>query len=161
MEATQHPFPRRAATSQKIRVLCAMAPFDLNVPSLTVREDNGRVILPPGTTNHGNPNLLCLPTKWTDVAIFILGNYVAHAATIVLSPGSSLAFTCGGVVHAIFAPVSGAAGGYRAIHSWAIWAPTDLQKAARAGALCKVVRSEEYAQTDFERSLSVNCEYST
>jgi len=67
-----------------------MAPFDAGFPLFVARADNGTVTLPPGATNHGNPNLLCLPTKWTDIAIFILGNYVAHATTVVLPPGNSL-----------------------------------------------------------------------
>lgn len=52
--------------------------------------NNSTLPLPPGTTNHGNPKLICLPTKWTDVIVFFLGNYVAHAATIRLEPGMSI-----------------------------------------------------------------------
>ncbi|KAM5520282.1 hypothetical protein FOXYSP1_18706 [Fusarium oxysporum f. sp. phaseoli] len=44
------------------------------------------VVLPPGTSNHSNPNIICFPAKWSDIAIFFLGNYVAHAATVLSIP---------------------------------------------------------------------------
>lgn len=91
-----------------------MAPFDTGFPLFVARADNGTVTLPPSATNHGNANLLCLPTKWTDIAIFILGNYVAHAATVVLPPGNSLFTTIRVVVFAMLTLASGAARGYRA-----------------------------------------------
>jgi len=53
------------------------------------QSNSSTIILPSGTTNHGEPNIICLPAKWTDISEFILGNYVAHAATIVYQQGSS------------------------------------------------------------------------
>jgi len=41
----------------------------------------------PGYTHHGKCNLLCAPATWFDILIFFLGNYVAHAATVVSLPG--------------------------------------------------------------------------
>src|ERR1700722_2875810 len=113
------------------------------------------VVLPPGTSNHGNPNLVCFPAKWTDIAVFFLGNYVAHAATIVLEPGAPALITIQTVAMALFFPVSGVNKGFQAIFSFAKFASTDLQTAARAGALCKVVRTKEYARTNREARLTI------
>jgi hypothetical protein len=38
----------------------------------------------PGISNHGDPNILCFPTKATDVLLFFLANYLAHAMTVKL-----------------------------------------------------------------------------
>jgi hypothetical protein len=43
---------------------------------------NVTLSLPPGTSNHGDPNLICTPVSWIDIITFFLGNYVAHAATV-------------------------------------------------------------------------------
>jgi hypothetical protein len=51
---------------------------------------NITLTVPDGTSTHGKPNLLCTPTRWTDIVIFFLGNYVAHhahAATAISLPG--------------------------------------------------------------------------
>ena len=90
--------------------------------------------------NHNNLNLCCRPAKWTDILIFYLGNYFAHAATTKSLPGES---TIGGIITvftALLFPTSGVVRGTRAIYSRAIFADTDLQTAARAGALCTVVK---------------------
>ena len=43
--------------------------------------------VPNGTSIQGDNDLLCLPTRWSDVVLFIFGNYAAHAVTIVSRPG--------------------------------------------------------------------------
>src|SRR2546429_9111725 len=48
---------------------------------------NITITAPDGTSNHGDPRLLCTPTRWSDIMIFFLGNYVAHAATVKPLPG--------------------------------------------------------------------------
>lgn len=116
--------------------------------------DTGGVILPPGTSNHDDPNLICFPAKWSDVAIFFLGNYVAHAATLVSEPGAPALLSFKDIFTALFFPVNGINRGFRAIFSFAKFAATDLQTAARAGALCRVVREGEYAQSFREVRIS-------
>jgi hypothetical protein len=39
---------------------------------------NITISVPEGTSDHGNPNLLCTPTKWLDVLVFFFANYLAH-----------------------------------------------------------------------------------
>ena len=34
-------------------------------------------VLPQGITNHGDPELLCSPSDWNDIAIFILANFTS------------------------------------------------------------------------------------
>lgn len=101
---------------------------------------NGNVTLPVGVSNHGDPNLLCSPAKWTDIVIFFLGNYFAHAATIRSSPGNSIFVSINTAISALFFPASGIRRGLAGVFSLAKFGRTDLQIAARAGALCRVVR---------------------
>ncbi|KAI9868466.1 MAG: hypothetical protein M1813_005910 [Trichoglossum hirsutum] len=128
----------------------AVLPISAQAPT------NETVVLPPGASNHGDPNLICVLAKWSDILIFYLGNYVAHAATIVSLPGSSLLDSTRNAFFALLFPVRGVSRGFRALFSLAKFAPTDLHMAARAGALCKVVRKAEYAQTIYEYTLTLN-----
>jgi hypothetical protein len=109
---------------------CAPAPLSTN----------DTVILPPGTSNHGIPNLLCLPAKWTDIAAFFLGNYIAHAATVVLQPGSSPLNTAVAMIFACLLPGSGLARALRAIMAGIRFTQDELRVAARAGALCTFLK---------------------
>lgn len=94
----------------------------------------------PGFEHHGDCNLLCRPAAWTDIVVFYLGNYVAHAATIVTTPGESPAHTLTTFLIALLWPGGGVRKGLEAILSGAIFARTELERAARSGALCAVVK---------------------
>ncbi len=94
----------------------------------------------PGYVHHGTDcSLLCQPASWLDITIFFLGNYVAHAATVINEPGQSPFMTLVNIILALLVPGAGILTGVSAILSRAILAPTSLQCAARAGALCMVV----------------------
>ncbi|KAI1502222.1 hypothetical protein F5X99DRAFT_169933 [Biscogniauxia marginata] len=97
----------------------------------------------PGYSHHGNCDLLCRSATWTDIIAFFLGNYVAHAATVIGLPGQSSLTSIVNVMMALCFPGSGVIRGIRAISSRAVLAPTDLQMAARAGAICAIVRDDE------------------
>ncbi|KAH7176197.1 hypothetical protein EDB81DRAFT_897304 [Dactylonectria macrodidyma] len=99
---------------------------------------NTTVILPPDTSNHGNPDLLCRPPKWVDITIFFLGNYVAHVGTIVTNPGESTTSVIFASIFALLFPVTGVVRGVNAIKSMAIFGKNDLERAARSGALYMV-----------------------
>lgn len=109
-------------------------------------------------TNHGDPNISCTPTSWTDVAYFFIGNYVAHAATVksypgeggksmilailgaLLLPTSGLVRGLNGILrHAKFRGVKGFKGGFKSL-----FATPDYQTAAAAGALIMLVRSSKW-----------------
>ena len=97
--------------------------------------------LPQGVTNHGDPDLLCGPSSWNDIAIFILANYVAHAVTVRTKPGESAFDILMVMVGALLLPTHGVTRGIRSIYQAAIFAKTDLDAAKRAHSLCAVVRT--------------------
>jgi hypothetical protein len=107
--------------------------------------------VPAGTSDHGDPNLLYTPTKWFDVVVFYLANYLVHAATVKASPGESIIDLAFAVFLAIAFPFSGLVRGLEAIarHASFSWRRKtfscgDLRTTTRAGALCFVVRNESW-----------------
>ncbi|KAK4182618.1 hypothetical protein QBC35DRAFT_395605 [Podospora australis] len=102
-------------------------------------ETNITLIVPEVSTNHGDPELLCTPAKWTDYLVFFFSNYVAHAVTTVAVPGQGLEATVFSFLYAIVCPASAI---YRALNAITRHAATarknPLTRAARAGALCMV-----------------------
>ena len=96
--------------------------------------------LPPGSSNHGNPNLLCIPPRWFDYLLFYLSNYLAHAATVIKTPGQGRKEMIYNFLAALLLPGSGNMRAMEAIrrHSWLESDP--IKRALRAGALCMVVR---------------------
>ncbi|KAF3765780.1 hypothetical protein M406DRAFT_329645 [Cryphonectria parasitica EP155] len=103
---------------------------------------NITVSLPPGSTSHGDPNLLCLPPSWTDLATFYGTNYLAHAATLIARPGQSLIETIIDTTNALFIPGSGMVRAVRLLIFSVDWTRnrSPLRRAAKAGALCMVVK---------------------
>jgi hypothetical protein len=117
------------------------------------------VTLPVGASDHGDPKLLCLPTKWTDLAIFFIGNYIAHAATVLQTPGSSHHDSMMAAFVALLFPPSGMLKGLMGIMIGSTFGKTDLEIAARAGALCMVISTEDQGQTDRELNLERKSKY--
>ena len=113
-------------------------------PTTPKPTENITVTVPEGTQSYGSPNLLCTPTRWTDVAIFMLANYVAHAATIKSLPGEPTLATLLVHVAALMFPFAGIMRGVRAIRQCAIVSDTPLKTAAKAEALCVVIRTAEW-----------------
>jgi hypothetical protein len=105
---------------------------------------NITIPLPNGTSNHGTPGILCTPTRWTDILIFYLANYAAHAATTRSLPGEDASSFAIIVMAALLFPAAGAFRGILGIRSLSMFGKTDLEKAARAGALCMVVRTHKW-----------------
>ena len=96
---------------------------------------------PNGTTNHGNPDLVCTPAGWTDYVTFFFANYVAHAASIILEPGAGLRRTLMLVLVALVLPSSGVTRAVSAIWRHAATERSNpLKRAARARALCMVLK---------------------
>lgn len=102
---------------------------------------NLTITVPEGSSNHGNPNLLCTPTRWFDYLLFFFSNYFAHAATVVASPGQGRRETIFVVLAALLLPGSGVLRAVRAIYRHSMTESDPLKRAIRAGALCMVVRS--------------------
>ena len=80
----------------------------------------------------------------TDFLSFFLGNYAAHAATVVIYPGESLVATVIAIGFALVFPASGVVRGLTAIARHAAFVSDPLEQAARAGALCTVVRTKDW-----------------
>jgi len=103
---------------------------------------NITISVPIGTTNHGSPNLLCTPPRWYDYVVFYFGNYLAHAATVVLYPGEDITRTVVIILSALFLPTSGVIRAVRCLLRHAgTTTKNPLRRAAQAGALCMVVRT--------------------
>jgi len=105
---------------------------------------NYTITVPEGTSDHNDPNLLCTPSGWRDIIIFYLGNYIAHVATIISLPGESARSKLRVSLTSLLFPVSGLMRGLLTILTFASFGKTDLQKAARARALCMVVRNQDW-----------------
>ena len=113
-------------------------------PSTPKPTQNITVTVPEGTQSHGNPNLLCTPTRWTNVAVFFLANYVAHAATVKSVPGEPALATIRLCTVALMFPVGRILRGIQAIMQRATFSNTPLETAAKAEALCVVIRTQEW-----------------
>ena len=99
---------------------------------------------PIGTRVRGNGNLICTPTQWNDVLLFLLGNYFAHAVTVVSKPGEPSRDLFFRTFVALLFPHTGMHDGLKAITRHPIFQSNPLQRAARAGALCMLVRSSQW-----------------
>lgn len=103
---------------------------------------NITINVPDGFSNQGEDDLFCVPTKWYHVFVFFAVNYLAHAVTVKTRPGQTWVHTTRDVILALAAPYFGL---YRALEtlrrsSWK--ADSDLTRAAKAGALCTVVKDK-------------------
>jgi hypothetical protein len=114
--------------------------FDVSVPS------------PLNATNHGSPDIFCVvPSPWFGVMLFYLGNYAAHAATLITYPGEDPIYVGAAILYALFFPTTGIVRGLNAIFRRArvrgkfpFVEDSELRVAARAGALCMIVRTEKW-----------------
>jgi len=93
----------------------------------------------PGYSHHGDCRLLCRPATWKDILLFYLVNYFAHAGTIITLPGQSVASSLSFTLGALLFPGGGVIRAMTIIGICPKLAPTPLQTAARAGALCAIV----------------------
>lgn len=114
---------------------------------------NITITAPKGTSDHGDPHILCTPIRQIDIASFFLANYVAHAATVKALPGQPIVPAFLDLLFALFFPVSGVIRGLKAIYRAATFREiflrkTPLETAVRAGAVCEVVRTKFWRPND-------------
>jgi hypothetical protein len=117
-----------------------------------------------GTIYHGD-GLLCTTTKWYNVVVFFLGNYLAHAATVKSYPGERTWSLVIATLGALLIPTTGLIRGINSIARnakfkrkcfWrAIWRDVDYQTAAAAGAFCMVVRKKSWKPYPGDKLLNV------
>jgi hypothetical protein len=110
---------------------------------------NITITVPEGSSNHGDPNLLCTPTKWYELLLFYALNYLSHAATVKTLPGERASDLILNTLAALFYPFSGINRGIEAIvrHA-ALFSKDEIHRATKAGALCVVIRSKEWRPKD-------------
>ncbi|OAL43643.1 hypothetical protein IQ07DRAFT_592970 [Pyrenochaeta sp. DS3sAY3a] len=101
----------------------------------------------PGHRIEEDCTLLCRDAKWTDLLLFYLGNYVIHVATVLREPGASIEAQVFWAMVALLMPFAGIARAVDVIIAQSRSGGTDLQVAARAGALLMV---EEEASDEVE-----------
>ena len=138
--------------SSFIRIPSSRALLHITIPILcflgvttSLPTQNFTIKVPYGTTNHGDPDSLCTPATWIDIASFLLFNYVAHGATVVSYPGEKGFNMLFHAVVAILCPTYGVIRAFNFImrHPF-LTANNDLEMAARSGALCMLVRSRKW-----------------
>lgn len=116
---------------------------------------NFTIPVPNGTTNHGQPGLVCVPPTWINILTFFATNYFAHAATVLTKPGQSTLETVVSISCALFVPAAGALRILRYLLLHPITISNKLQRAAAAGALCMVVRETRIDQPTSSKGSSV------
>lgn len=124
--------------------IALVIPQVLSAPGAFSPSQNFTIPAPEGTTSHGNPNLLCTRSTWSNLATFFLANYIAHAATVKIDPGLPVLRAFWSVLMALILPTFGAYKGLDAVRRCAIFGGSPLQKAKKAGALCEVVRNRHW-----------------
>ncbi|EXJ71033.1 uncharacterized protein A1O5_06026 [Cladophialophora psammophila CBS 110553] len=135
--------PQDLSTVLLLWLLIALSLIPISVAAELITQSTNAT-LPNGISNHGDPNLLCTSTKWSDVAFFFIGNYAAHAGTVVSLPGESTMDFVVTVLLALVFPSSGALRGFRFIGNRTM-TRDPLQIALKAGALCMVVRAPNWS----------------
>ncbi|KAK0644606.1 hypothetical protein B0T16DRAFT_460643 [Cercophora newfieldiana] len=108
----------------------------------------------PGVSDHGKPNLVCFPTKAMNVAVFFFVNYLAHAASTRIPPGSSTYHTIYTMFNSLHNPMVGITVATGAISRWSLglksafpyiaFPPDNLETAHRAGALVTASRTQDW-----------------
>ncbi|KAI9825795.1 MAG: hypothetical protein M1832_000735 [Thelocarpon impressellum] len=102
------------------------------------------VVCAPVKNTDPDPDVHCKPTKWFHILLFFTTNYFIHAATVRSLPGenayasSTFKFAC------LLAPFTGIRRGLNIILRASALSGDALHAAARANALCMVVRSKDW-----------------
>lgn len=122
---------------------------------------NISVQVPDGFSTHGKNNLFCVPTKWFQILVFFGVNYVSHAATVKPRPGQSQLHTARDVILALLFPYSGLLRALETIKRYSLKSQDELTKAARASALCVVVRTPQWDASSFPHTLTSLSKQST
>jgi hypothetical protein len=86
--------------------------------SAPIPELNNITISGPGISNHDKSNLVCFPTKATDILLFFLANYLAHATTVKTRPGASGRETALCILDSLLYPVDGITIALDSIFRW-------------------------------------------
>ncbi|KDQ51972.1 hypothetical protein JAAARDRAFT_184571 [Jaapia argillacea MUCL 33604] len=92
--------------------------------------------------------VVCVPTTWSDIAVFFVANYIAHATTIPTAPGANWYDTAAWTMLSLLLPFAGLGKSLGLILSHFIAGNSDLEKAWAHDALAVVVRSDDWEPAD-------------
>lgn len=118
--------------------------FAYSLPFPFPHSENITVSVPQDSTNLGNSRLACTPSKWTDVVEFFIWYFVVPAATVKSLPGQSVFGGLFAMCSALLFPTASVITGINAVLCCAILQSSPLRKAHKAGALCEVVRADDW-----------------
>ena len=115
---------------------------------VTANAEETKQAAPPlnGTVADKLPgnNVVCTPTNWYDIVWFYFANYVMHALSVRSLPGENLFTSITFKFACLLIPFTGIRRGLCLIARASNLTRNDLQAAARANALCMVIRGEEW-----------------
>ena len=96
------------------------------------------------TVDKNDPRLYCEKSSWYDVCWFVFSNYVLHALSVRSLPGENNYSTTAFKLCCLLIPYTGLRRGLCLISRASNLAGNDLQSAARANALCMIIRTPEW-----------------
>lgn len=94
--------------------------------------------------NRGDPKVHCEPSNWYDICWFIFANYILHALSVRSLPGENSYSSFVIKIGCLLIPFTGLRRGLCLITRANAAADSDLQAAARARALCMVIRKPDW-----------------
>lgn len=100
------------------------------------------------TNESDGTQVWCEPTQWYDILWFIFANFILHALSVRSMPGERSLVSTVFKFCCFLIPFTGVRRGLCLILRSSNFAGNDLQAAARANALCMVVRSPEWRPKD-------------
>ncbi|KAL8962145.1 MAG: hypothetical protein Q9193_001412 [Seirophora villosa] len=112
-------------------------------PNLSHHKRNGTI-----TNESDGTQVWCEPTQWYDILWFIFANFILHALSVRSMPGERSLISTVFKFCCFLIPFTGVRRGLCLISRSSNFAGNDLQAAARANALCMVVRSPEWRPKD-------------
>ena len=98
--------------------------------------------------DDSNPHVYCERTTWYSVCWFLFSNYVLHALSVRSLPGENTYSTTAFKLCCLLIPYTGLRRGLCLISRASNFAGSDLQCAARANALCMVIRTADWRPRD-------------
>ena len=99
----------------------------------------------------GNSQVYCEPTTWYDICWFVFTNYVLHALSVRSLAGENAYTSTVFKLCCLLVPYTGLRRGLCLISRASNLAGNDLQGAARANALCMVIRNRDWTPRDGDR----------
>lgn len=98
--------------------------------------------------DDNDPHVYCERTTWYSVCWFLFSNYVLHALSVRSLPGENTYSTTAFKLCCLLIPYTGLRRGLCLISRASNFAGSDLQCAARANALCMVIRTADWRPRD-------------